>query len=118
MYAKPPLVALLSLANVVGSTSGVIIAAPGVGFAIRVVHVEIGISRLTTGIVDARVTAPSLGNFANGWGLSLNGISNVYPPIPEPGIQAGDNEAISLATTSTAAPGSTVATVYYFIDTV
>jgi hypothetical protein len=111
----PPLVALLSLSNVAGTNTGTVIPAPGIGQAILVKAVQIGISRLTTGIVDARLTAPSLGNFANGWGMSLNGDANVYPIIPEPGVLLAANEALSLITTSTAAPGSTVATVLYRI---
>jgi hypothetical protein len=119
-YSRPPLIVDTSVASVAGTATATVVAAPGVGFAIRVVGFILGINRSTTGIADLVLRAATTTSFRIGLanGLSVGGMSNVTKQIAEPGVQLPANEALQLVDTNTAATGSAAAMVEYYIDPV
>ena len=115
MYNQPPLVASdPGTALAAGNVTTTLVAAPGAGFAIRVVGVNAGINRLSTGIVDVTVNGVP-------WrclGLQLTGRSGDQWTLPEPGVQLAANTALSVTYSSSAAAGTGFAVVLYYIDSV
>lgn len=117
MYGDPPQVASASAALAVASTNTTIVAAPGAGFTIRLVGTQLSIGRTATGIADLVLTDGAGGAaLVDGRGLSVAGLPEVPPDIPEPGISLTENTALVCNHIATIAAGSMRAIVYYFID--
>lgn len=119
-YSRPPSVAgYLSAALIVGTITTVVIAAPGAGKAIRIVAINLGIARQSTGAVDFRVFEGTTGNtILRVAGFQLTGTGNNAIPIVEPGIQLTTNNSLSIDASSTVATGTGQGTVQYYIDTI
>ena len=120
MYAIIPSVGYLVQAIAAGTTGPtVVIAAPGVGFRLRVVGVHF---TLTQAVAVATQVAAFLndGSAIAQFRASLewNGVPSFAVPIPEPGIQLPDNTALSATNVGTAAGGQIVYVVYYYVDEV
>lgn len=116
MYRFPPQYVSIAVANVVGTATGIVVPAGGVGTRIRVVGGQLGINRLS-GAAICDVSLQSAGiTLATARGLQLTGTPFMPLVIPEPGVQVADNTDLILSVTASAASGSSVATVYYFID--
>jgi len=114
MYAAPPLVASASVAIPGAGTSTVtIVAAPGVGFAIRLVGCQVSISRAAGANGDLDIRSGGVAIVRGGFPA---GASPMTPPIPEPGIETNENVLLQGAVTSTAAAGTAFFLVYYFLD--
>lgn len=118
MYQKPPFISDAQIASVAGTASVTIIAAPGAGLRIRVVGGQIGVNRASAGTSDVQISAVSPGIMARNFGLAgaLGGTNTLSLDIPEPGITAGDNEAITLSIISSVAGLTGIGVLYYYID--
>jgi len=118
-YGAPPLVANASAAiPAAGSTTVAVVAAPGVGFAIRVVGAQICVNRASGAVCDCVLNDAGGGSILRGFGLNVAGSSCVTPPVVEPGLQLTENQALNLVGTSTAGVGTFSCTVHYYIDSV
>lgn len=120
-YSRPPLVVQgFTIPHIDGTINTVILAAPGAGFAYRIVAIAVGINRTSAGAL-VEETYSSIGSAAPVWrtgALGLTGTSHVEKLVPGPGIQLPENEGLNLASQSSAAAGVTIYTVNYFIDNV
>lgn len=118
-YIRPPLTVAASAAIPgAGSTTLTILAAPGVGFAIRVVGAQISVNRAAGAVCDCTLRDASGVAIGLANGLNVAGGSFAPIDIPEPGIQATANNAVQLVGTSTAGAGTFAALIYYYIDPV
>lgn len=117
MYARPPLTSSVSLAAIAGTANSVFIAAPGAGFAIRLVGGHVGCSRAAGTALDLLLVCGTftmrLGSFHQAGGTSSSPLV-----IPEPGVLMPTNTGVTFTVISTAATGSGTCTAYYFVDTV
>jgi hypothetical protein len=117
MYLQPPNVATVSIAAVVGTAVAIIVAAPGVGFALRLVGCQLGLNRAAGGNVDLEIRDGATRIVMN-YGVSqgAGGDLTIAPPIPEPGLQLTPNTAMNFAVISSAATGTGFVVVYYYTD--
>lgn len=119
MYESLPLVARIAPVIVVAATNTTIVAAPGVGFRHRLVGVQLMVNRAATGVADFAVTDGAGGTvLLQAGGLSVAGLPDFAPPIPEPGIPFSLNTAMVVNEAATIAAGNYVAVVYYYTDAV
>ena len=119
-YSVPPSYQrALSAAHIIGTINTGVLAAPGVGFAYRILGGVIGVTRTTTGIVDELLIDAVSGLVI--WiagSLSVGGMSSIPILVPPPGIQLTPNSALTLQSASTAATGATQIVIYYTTDDV
>lgn len=116
-YSIPHIYEQATLAAVAGTASVAIIPAPGVGFAIRLTGGHFGIGRAAGARMDFSLTSGIFGLRLGS--LFADAASSTSPiVIPFPGIQLPENTALNFNVVSTAATGSGLCTVFYFIDDV
>jgi hypothetical protein len=119
-YGIPPLTATGSILNVVGITSGVIVASAGASYAIRLVGGQASITRTSgAALVDVRIQTSVSGiTIFLAEGLSIAGLPMSSIIIPEPGLSLPVNEDIVLWSNSSVASGRTECVIYYYMDTI
>lgn len=119
-YNLPALVAVVAPASVIAVTNTTVIAAPGAGFAIRVVTAHLHQNRQCTGLADMQLQ-DGVGGIAfhheAGLNAAAGGRSEPFI-IPYPGFQLTVNTLLNLSHNSSVAAGNLVCVVYYFIDSV
>lgn len=115
-YNIPPLVASATVPLIVGAASVIVLPAPGGGAAYRIASFSVGISRNATGDVDCTLSdgITQLGRAPGA--MRLAGTPGYYVILPEPGLQAAEDAAIEFTFGSTAATGSGLCVLYYYID--
>lgn len=118
-FVKPPLVTRIALAtNPVVNTlnTNTVIAAPGVGFSLRIVgyHIYLTQNSAAGAIMRGRLFGPAGQNVGDA--LVQTGGNPSYGVIPEPGIALATNGALSIDTFCTAAAQLYLTVVYYYVD--
>ena len=100
-------------ANTITAGRG-IIAAPGVGFAIRVVAIHVASFRNNTGKINALFHDSAAGTVLFRAALPAGG--NDAMPIPSPGVQLPQNTGLQVDDISDLASQSWYWTIYYYVD--
>lgn len=119
-YSVPPsVIRVNSVAHIVGTVSTVILPAPGVGAAIRLLGGIVSISRTSGAAIVDEVLHDGLGNVP--WqvnGLSIGGCPYCTLIIPPPGFQFAPNSPVTMDSVSTVAAGVTTTVLHYVTDDV
>lgn len=117
-YRTQPIAATGGLAVPAGAGSVTIVAAPGLGFRLRLVAGYVSVSRLT-GLCDVTLEdLPIATVVMRQVGLAPAGNPALPIELPEPGISFPENHGIQAVLNGSAAGGTFNATLFYFLDAI
>jgi hypothetical protein len=118
MFNRPPTLLVLFTTNGGGGlVQFPIIAAPGVGFQLRLVQVNYSTRGAAGTLFDIRLTDG--GGITDVWPRQNLGVYQaIETHAPEPGFQIGDNQALSILWFASLAGAFVDFGVWYYIDAV